>query len=599
MFHNSSNILPRLFKRLSAKSFILDIAVVLILLLGAILINWKMLRNGLNGHSDMPLYVTWLQHFSKQISEGIWYPRWLAGTNFGYGSPTFVFYPPFVYFLGSLLKLNGLTIEQTVITLFTSSYFAAGLGFYLYARQRWAKIPSLIGALAYISSASLCFTIYFRSALSEAWGLALVPWILWLTERTEVNKKWGVALSISLALLISTHIPTSIIFILIIYPLYFGFSFIVNRSWKPLLKVLPYIVIGLGIISIYTVPIVFEKPLVFIERMRNADGGFSKNFLSFQLSNSSQKDLPSYFIKINQIFTYNSLAAITLIPISAYLHRENPKLLKDLMFWSVFSLSFFFLMLSVSNLVWSSISVLQMVQFPWRMLGILSLGVSMLIALSLSGVNQKNRFVGLFLIVIASSILFWNFNYSYTQSRSIPTIHAPGRATAIRNLEYFKTVLSDPYTDKLVDVRDYRPLLQNKKPVPDPQKEQPKASVTDGNASIQIQRWESYDRIIDAKVTTASTIKFRTYYYPAWHLYVNGRDYPITVSSDGTIEVSLEPGIYQLQIRYLQTQAFRIGIGLTIISLLVLILLQVKSLFTRAQLPQVEYTSQFPNDPHD
>jgi hypothetical protein len=36
------------------------------------------------------LPLTWLRHFYAQRGEGIWYPRWIAGTNSGYRSPTFV-----------------------------------------------------------------------------------------------------------------------------------------------------------------------------------------------------------------------------------------------------------------------------------------------------------------------------------------------------------------------------------------------------------------------------------------------------------------------------------------------------------------------------
>lgn len=100
-------------------SCLLEASLFLLLALVAITINQKMIRDGVIFESyDIRYHINWLQHFSKQFSEGILYPRWLAGDNYGYGSPTFVFYPPLVYYLGSLLKISGLNAEQTIITLF-------------------------------------------------------------------------------------------------------------------------------------------------------------------------------------------------------------------------------------------------------------------------------------------------------------------------------------------------------------------------------------------------------------------------------------------------------------------------------------------------
>jgi uncharacterized membrane protein len=112
-----------------------------------------MICNGLFFKShDLLNHVTWLQHFSKEFSEGIWYPRWLAGTIFGYGSPTFVFYPPLVYYIGSALRLSALHIENTMIFLYSFPFFGAGLTFYIYGHKPWGRIASFIGALAYITA---------------------------------------------------------------------------------------------------------------------------------------------------------------------------------------------------------------------------------------------------------------------------------------------------------------------------------------------------------------------------------------------------------------------------------------------------------------
>ena len=89
-----------------------------ILALGVIVANFKMIQDGLNGMTDLRWHSLWILHFSQQLSKGIVYPSWLSGVNYGYGSPTFVFYPPLTYYLGSLIKLISLTVKQSIIFLF-------------------------------------------------------------------------------------------------------------------------------------------------------------------------------------------------------------------------------------------------------------------------------------------------------------------------------------------------------------------------------------------------------------------------------------------------------------------------------------------------
>jgi hypothetical protein len=63
------------------------ISLVIILLLTAIAVNSNMILNGIKFTShDLSIHIVWLQHFYKHLTGGILYPRWLAGTNFGYGS---------------------------------------------------------------------------------------------------------------------------------------------------------------------------------------------------------------------------------------------------------------------------------------------------------------------------------------------------------------------------------------------------------------------------------------------------------------------------------------------------------------------------------
>jgi hypothetical protein len=209
-----------------------------------------------------------------------------------------------------------------------------------------------------------------------------------------------------------------------------------------------------------------------------------------------------------------------------------------------------------------------MVQFPWRLLQLFSFTGAALCAVVVSGVLKTHQRLRLLLVLIILAILGVNFRYSYQLSRSLPALHNPGRGI-IENLQTITTILSDPYTDKLIDVEEYRPLLKNGNPAV-PVIGQPRVSVLSGQAETQINQWGSYNRIFTVKAEKASTVRIRTYYYPAWHLQVNQKPHPISMSSDGTMELKLEPGIYMVELDYQWTQAFILGGVLSVLSLVAL-----------------------------
>jgi hypothetical protein len=60
---------------------LLEMGIVILLVIATVVINLRMIRDGINGSVDLKWHATWIQHFTKQLTEGIWYPRWLSSSK--------------------------------------------------------------------------------------------------------------------------------------------------------------------------------------------------------------------------------------------------------------------------------------------------------------------------------------------------------------------------------------------------------------------------------------------------------------------------------------------------------------------------------------
>jgi hypothetical protein len=556
--------------------YLSEVTAVILIAAIAIGMSWKMMRDGLIFEShDLHYHLTWLQHFSKQFLSGDWYPRWLADTNYGYGSPTFVFYPPLIYYVGSFLKLIGLNIEQIIIAIYCLSLLLAGFGFYLYGRSRWGIMGAMVGAICYVSIPYISLNLYVRGALPETWGLMWLPIGLWLTDKTISRPIWSPLLTAFFALMALTHLPS-----LILYTIAWSFytlSFLLKRSWKPVAIAFVSAGLGLGLVSLYLLPALLEQPFVSLKNLPSTSGGVAANLLGTPLTKNVS------FLKryIQPVFTYQFLAAIGLATTSIFYYRKDTTKRKEILCWTGVLFILVFMMSYPSLFIWQSSFVLQIIQHPWRLMGLFSLTTAALCGLATSRILQFKFKAKVVLSLVVVLVLLGNAGFLYKSSKSALGIHNPGNIEAAiakqswrgKIYQYIQTGLYDPYSNKLMDAQEYRPWI-NGSIAPYPEGNIPPVTVAKGSAKVQVTQWAGGDRAFTAQVEQPTTLQLRTYYYPAWHIWVNGQAQSFKMSERGTIEFDLEPGFYTVQMNYLATRVFKLGVGLSLLSLIGLIIFQ-------------------------
>ena len=546
--------------------FYIDIILIGLLICATIVLNLVMIRDGLNGMTDMKWHITWLQHFYKGLTEGIWYPRWLAGTNYGYGSPTFVFYPPLVFYLGSLFKFMGLSTENTIVVLFSLALFLSGFNFYLLGFKNWGKLPSFIGGLFYMSTPYLAFDIYYRSGLASIFIQAWIPLLLLTTKKTLVERKYSISLTITWVLISFTHTP-SLLLCTIIWFLYI-ILLLPENNWKNIVNSFLATFLGWGIASLYLIPAIMEKSFVNISILKNVYGGFKNALIGtslplFPLDFQNSLNIPFIFI-------HQFLAITIFFLIATFCLPKNNSLKSDVFLWFVIAIALAFLMSGLSQPIWESSLVLQMVQFPWRFMQFFSVIGAIMCALAIKSATKTKFIIRSLILLLVLVLMLANFRYGYKLSRQFITINYSGKGNT-EHLNHIKDALNSPYQENLRDVPEYRPLLSEfSLSPPEPIIEQPKLSVLNGQAFITLKKWHSYLREFSVNANTISTIGIRTYYYPAWHLYIDDRLYPYTKHTDGTIAFKIQPGIHNVKLIYQTTRAFLLGIIISVISLIFL-----------------------------
>lgn len=572
----------------------------LALLTGVLALLWPMLQRGYPITHSTHFNLSWAFQYQRQFFGGQFYPRWLEYSNFGYGNPTFAFYPPLCMVAPLPFRLLGLDMPGSLVASMGLAIAVFGLGLYVLLRQvlPWALALGL--ALLSMAGPYWLVDIYQRGAIGEVWAIAILPWIFWASLQTICRPQSigpVAVLALSYGLLTLSHLPTLLVFTLIWLPLPWVLG---GRDpfWPRVGRCYLGFGLGLGWAAFYLLPAFWDQRHVQVDFVNFAEEYTPHHRLMLSGLMQLQPRWTEHWFESNLVGYWVWMAAVLvgagLLVFLEWLARrtegtlllqgsgadEFPLAEATLLYSLGASLVALLMMTDLLAGLYEWVLPLRRIQFSWRWMAVTAVTVPWLLG-SLAGWGWGHKRLQLLLLVgigLAMGVQTWQglqlmskagFDLQLVQTfqelaaaKQFP--HEPQERPGIAFLHLHWRF---PDGLALVDALEYRPR-QATLPMPPPQVDpllQWQGEVEDPAALLQVEEWRyGYRRFRAVNPTSQEqSVALRTFYYPAWRLQIDGRFRAAEPNGVGLLQVRIPPGEHRVEVRYLGTAADWLGWILT------------------------------------
>ena len=488
-----------------------------------------------------------------QWKQGVWFPRWAALANFGFGEPRFVFYPPASWIMGSVIsKVLPWTIASCVFLWIALTL--AGTSMFLLARRWLSRRDALFAAVLFAVNPYHLVIVYWRSAFAELLAASLVPLLLLcVLKAAEEGRRAIMPLGLVLAGAWLVNAPAAV---MIHYSLALLVVFLAwrNRSPRVVLVAGVSILLGAALASFYLLPAIYEQRWVQIGNAVSAGARPADNFLFVHTTDADH----DAFNRLISWVAVLEIVAVAGLLWAARMRKQtrtgvstpHRSLWFALVGWAI---PCSVMMMPGTTVLWRILPKMQFMQFPWRWLLCLSMMFSLLVAVALSRWSARAVVCSVGVLVI---VMGWH------------RIQAPwwDNSADLREMQdNLESGIGYEGTD------EYLPLGADKENI---DKDSRKVTVEGpGHAALVVQRWDAESKAFTAEMSAADQIAVKLFRYPAWQVRVNGRMVePAAREGTGQMLVPVGQGMNQVEIQLVRTWDRLLGGWISLATLLSMIL---------------------------
>jgi len=514
---------------------------------------------------DSVLHMSWVQQFSTSMAQGHWLPRWLPDSNGGYGSPVFIFYSPFVYYLTALFKfVTGSVIVAMKLARFLA-LFVSGLTMFVYARSLVHGKAALVVALLYVVLPFHVLDISYWTLYAEPWAWVWFPLILMFLRQMLDADRWNSRpmrmFAVCYGGLILTHLVSAYMFSFVIAG-YVVFHLHSKRVLVTLGRVGSATGLGLALAAFFLLPACYEQRFVHIDYITlRPEFNFRNTFLFFPAPDFIRHaPFQSRTTVLLQIITlFQTAWAITGLLLIFWTGKVSSTVKRELGFVAGVGLSCLFLMSRPSAWVWDWVPRLTQIQFSTRWLSVFSWAVVLIGGLSLDSFRKRGpqSWLNLLHLSLAFSMVL-------------------GTGVLILSGCFLSEEQNERARRSVQNAPEYNPRAMVDWKRQEIWPTDPPFTVIDGQARVRIERWAAENRSLVVEAETPVRIRIRLLDYPGWTVLDNG-----VVTSHGVdptigaLLLDTSPGEHRIDIKFRTTLWRTGGLILSLVSGMTLLVLAV------------------------
>ncbi len=495
---------------------------------------------------EMPItHDAWMHYnqmnaFARGLAAGRIYPRWDDATDKGYGAPTTSFYPPGVYYLTSLAYAVTRDWIRTWMLSYWLISFAAAWAMYCYARRHLTRNAAWLTIAAYTIAPYHLLNQYQRGAQSELLSFVWMPLCLLFAERLmEEGEKLRAALGLaaSYGAFLWSHPPTAYQFTLVA-----GLCLLVHIVWQRQWRALSWMVLsllgGTLLAAAYLYPAFLEQHLIHADDVNKAWPYHQTYVFDYTQNAFNHRDW--FFARIDWLW-FSTTALLALLGATIALPRCRAGY-QPALHLGVGTLAAF-LMTRVSYSIGQFIPRLEIGVFAWRMLGITSFALALLIGACWQ-TNRWRKALALCAFVALLAISYRNVVWPMVRSEAF----AP-------NPQHFNFATLPVTAPREVPLRSTVQFIY------------------EDAGDAQAITWQPEYRVVNVRTKYATQLQWRIFDYPGWTFSIDGQVTPHTRGAYGEIVLPLPPGSHQVIAEFRSTPIRAASNWLTVIAAFIWLLL--------------------------
>ncbi len=543
-----------------------------------------------NAH-DAHQSVFFLVEFDQAFSAGALWPIWVPDFAVGFGYPLWLVYAPLPLFVGEAFHLLGLGFVSAVKATWALGFILGALGMYRLARRWWGPAAGLLASIAFTYAPYHLVQIYVRAALAEFMALAWLPWVIIalvaLWEAPGPRRAASAALAVGALLLL--HTVSLVTFV----PLIAGLMLVLllrelrsgrkrspaEKSQRPLTRVLLWtgigIVLGALLAAIFLAPLLLEQKYIVVEgQWINDYYSYRNHFLypgqlidpawGYGYSVPGPDDGMSFQLGLAVLLAAAAGAVVAV-------RRQAPGLPRraEALYLIAASIGAVFLMTPASAVLWDTLPLLGLIQFPWRLLAVEVFALALLTGVFTHWLEQRpglrSRPGSAAFLLAAGIILASSF---YIRADMVPSRPQDELPLSVIEFELkFSDMRGMTHWSERLPLNEDSPLIAQYLAGEPLQR----AAIIAGAGTITAQAASALAAQATVQAAGPVRLRFYTYYFPGWRATLDGQ--PVEIAPDppnGLIGLDVPAGEHQVVLRFGPTPVRQVSAAISAAALLVI-----------------------------